>query len=275
MDDIPVYSLKSYLPTDTEGFYISDFIPTETETTLHGHSFYEFYIVVRGQFEDICNGVKTVLNPKSAHILCPGDRHELRCSDFNTPALLRNIAVDPVIFGQRLSALTGENGKNKKLTEYFTLRDETFADFLVKSESALLQYPSRSSLFLLGNLLDSVLIERLALPDDTGAPPWLKKLLLQMRETDNFVEGLPKMLSLCGRSQEYLTRCMQKYYHITPNDFVQRLRLNYAAQLLRTSRESVLSITYRCGFSTPSYFCNAFRQRFGTSPAKFRERKLF
>ena len=113
------------------------------------------------------------------------------------------------------------------------------------------------------------------MPDDTAAPPWLKRLVRDMRIPDNFVLGLEHMVSLSGRSQEYLTRSMRRCYGTTPNEFIQNLRLNYAAELLRTTTDSILSVSLRSGFSTLSYFSYAFRRRFSVTPAKYRETKLY
>ena len=277
MHEIPVFLLQDYLPEGAEDFYILDSCPVEAgTTTLHRHDFYEFYVVIRGEFIDECNGKKTTMAPRMAHIARPQDAHRVYSAGATANGLLRNVAVSAAAFEGRLALLcTPGDGSRKRLTEYFSLKDETFADFLLKSENALLHYPARSSQFILNNLLDSILIERLALPDDTAAPPWLKKLMRDMRSPDEFTLGLEHMVELSGRSQEYLTRSMRRYYNTTPNEFIQNLRLNYAAGLLRTTTDSILSVALKAGFSTLSYFSYAFRRRFAMAPAKYREIKLY
>ena len=216
------------------------------------------------------------MRPRTTHVARPRDAHRIYCPDPASGGLLRNIAVSAAVFEARLSQLCPPGGHEKqKLTEYFALKDETFADYLLKSETALLHYPARAARFILGNLLDSVLIARFALPDDTAAPPWLKKLVRDMRAPDTFVLGLGRMLELSGRSQEYLTRSMRRHYGTTPNEFVRNLQLNYASELLRTTTESILSVSLRAGFSTLSYFSYCFRRRFAVTPAKYRETRLY
>lgn len=277
MNDIPVYLLQDYLPEGAEDFYILDCGPIAQEhATLHRHDFYEFYTVIRGEFVDECNGRKTPMQPRATHIARPQDAHRIYCADPASGGLMRNIAVSAAAFEARFAALCADDERaRKKLADYFALKDETFADYLLKSENALLHYPARAARFILGNLLDSVLIERFAMPDDTAAPPWLKRLVRDMRIPDNFVLGLEHMVSLSGRSQEYLTRSMRRCYGTTPNEFIQNLRLNYAAELLRTTTDSILSVSLRSGFSTLSYFSYSFRRRFSVTPAKYRETKLY
>ena len=276
MNDISVYLLQDYLPEGAKDFYILESCPVEDgRAAWHRHDFYEFYVAVRGEFIDDCNGKKTILRPRTAHIARPQDAHRIYCADPAAGGLLRNVAVSAAVFEQRLSALCPPEKAQNRLTEYFLLKDETFADFLLKSENALLHYPARASMFILSNLLDSILIERFALPDDSSAPPWLKKLMRDMRSPDAFTLGLEHMIEHSGRSQEYLTRTMRRYYGTTPNEFIQNLRLNYAAGLLRTTTESVLSVALKAGFSTLSYFSYAFKRRFAVTPAKYRETKLY
>jgi AraC family transcriptional regulator len=57
----------------------------------------------------------------------------------------------------------------------------------------------------------------------------------------------------------------------TLGDFVWRLRLERAAnRLIWQPTARVTDVALDCGFSSPSNFCRAFKQRFGVSPAQFR-----
>ena len=49
-----------------------------------------------------------------------------------------------------------------------------------------------------------------------------------------------------------------------------RLRVEYAANLLRISDISVKEIAYESGFNSASYFSNTFKDFYGTSPEQFR-----
>src|ERR1700748_1329547 len=56
----------------------------------------------------------------------------------------------------------------------------------------------------------------------------------------------------------------------TLNSFVNRLRLEKAARLLRYSEQSVTDIALDCGFSSSATFSRAFRSGYDTSPSEFR-----
>jgi AraC family transcriptional regulator len=53
---------------------------------------------------------------------------------------------------------------------------------------------------------------------------------------------------------------------------LQQVRLERAAHLLATSRDSVLEVALACGFGDPGRFARAFHKRFGAMPAAYRAR---
>jgi transcriptional regulator GlxA family with amidase domain len=59
---------------------------------------------------------------------------------------------------------------------------------------------------------------------------------------------------------------------MTPNDYLQRLRVTRARDLLVTTSQSVTDIAYATGFSSSQYFSNVFRKYAGTTPSTFRAR---
>jgi AraC family transcriptional regulator len=57
----------------------------------------------------------------------------------------------------------------------------------------------------------------------------------------------------------------------TITDYVKRIRLqNAASRLINNPRDSVTDIALACGFSSPSVFARAFRERFGVSATAWR-----
>ncbi len=66
-------------------------------------------------------------------------------------------------------------------------------------------------------------------------------------------------------------RVFRKEYDITPMQYLRDARLNAAAQMLRMTdiHSSVIAETLR--FSNPQHFSNAFKEKFGISPGRYRE----
>lgn len=57
----------------------------------------------------------------------------------------------------------------------------------------------------------------------------------------------------------------------TPRQLLERIRVDHAAHLLRTTDASNLSICYEAGFQTPSNFYRVFRQIKGCTPNEYRK----
>jgi AraC-like DNA-binding protein/mannose-6-phosphate isomerase-like protein (cupin superfamily) len=59
---------------------------------------------------------------------------------------------------------------------------------------------------------------------------------------------------------------------MTPNDYLQRLRVTKARELLIGTKIPVTEIAYAVGFSSSQYFCNVFRKYTSATPTSFRRR---
>jgi AraC-like DNA-binding protein len=72
-----------------------------------------------------------------------------------------------------------------------------------------------------------------------------------------------------GRSKLYIK--LKGITGMTPNDFIQNIRLKAAANMLKNDLDlNVSDITYRLGFNTPRYFSKCFKDLFGMSPMRYR-----
>jgi len=57
----------------------------------------------------------------------------------------------------------------------------------------------------------------------------------------------------------------------TASEFIRNLRLQKAAELIRSQAATITEIAYDTGFSTPSYFTECFKKYFGISPADYQK----
>ena len=81
------------------------------------------------------------------------------------------------------------------------------------------------------------------------------------------VENIAEAASV-SRSECF--RCFSLFCHTAPMEYVNRYRLQCAAQRLSDTRESIADICYACGFSSSSYFGKAFRKAYGLTPSEYR-----
>ncbi len=81
---------------------------------------------------------------------------------------------------------------------------------------------------------------------------------------------LAQLADRVSLSRFYFTRIFAKETGQTPYQYLYSTRLSYARYLLKTSGTSTKEIAFRCGFSSESSFCSAFRKKEGMSPGEYR-----
>ena len=93
-----------------------------------------------------------------------------------------------------------------------------------------------------------------------------------MEQPDNFIAGIDRMTELSKKSREHLSRSLKKHFDITPSEYVNSLRINYAANLLINTNTQVIDICYNCGFMNLSHFYRIFKNAYTLSPREFRKK---
>jgi AraC family transcriptional regulator len=85
--------------------------------------------------------------------------------------------------------------------------------------------------------------------------------------------SLEQLARIAFFSQYHFHRLFSSIMNETPADFVLRLRLEKAANILAQDRpQSITEIAYNSGFSSPSVFSRAFVKHFGVSASKWRKK---
>ncbi len=74
-----------------------------------------------------------------------------------------------------------------------------------------------------------------------------------------------------GLNRSYLSALFKEQTGLSPLKYIQRSRLTKAQHLLESSRLSVASIAYACGYQQPESLMKIFRQQYGMSPSAYRK----
>lgn len=77
-----------------------------------------------------------------------------------------------------------------------------------------------------------------------------------------------------GYSPSYFSHVFHKEMGVSPYHFVVKSRMDYAMQLLQTTRLSVQDIAFQVGFNSIANFCYAFRKEKGMSPHEYRQKRM-
>ena len=83
--------------------------------------------------------------------------------------------------------------------------------------------------------------------------------------------GLSELADLSNLSPFYFSRLFKESTGLTPYQYISRLRIERAKQLLKDTDLEIVDIALRCGFSAQSSFSTAFRKAVGVTPKAYRQ----
>ncbi len=86
--------------------------------------------------------------------------------------------------------------------------------------------------------------------------------------------NLDTLAAQCMMSKTSFRRNFTKVYKVSPIEYLIRIRLMRAAELLLTGNTPVAEIAARCGIDNVSYFCSLFRSRTGYTPNNLRSNNI-
>ena len=83
--------------------------------------------------------------------------------------------------------------------------------------------------------------------------------------------SLDELAEYACLSVTHLLRTFRQAFNVTPHQFLMQIRLQRAKDLLKNTDYPVNEIVNMVGFDCPSSFIRLFRDRFNTTPLKFRQ----
>ncbi|NCA84914.1 MAG: helix-turn-helix domain-containing protein [Clostridia bacterium] len=91
---------------------------------------------------------------------------------------------------------------------------------------------------------------------------------------ENYSENIhtENLASIIGVTIRKLQRVTQEELQTTPTNFIYLIKLNLAADYLKSRKGNISETAYEFGFSDPGYFSKLFKRHFGVSPAEYLEK---
>lgn len=271
--------LSSYINNPNRGIasYIND--PVQLKIA-HSHDFYEFFLVNKGRALHFVNGFAQPLSPAALVFVRPDDFHyyDNMSEDFQ----IINTIIPSEIVDELLTYLGSGFGPERLLSAPFSptvqISQNSFNELLTELEKLVIfkkvMKDKVNSLFRI--TIMNIITRYFPIPfadNRSSMPVWFRWLSLEMLKKENFVEGLPKMHQLSGKTIEHMTRVCRKYLNKTPTQFINEIRAAHSAQLLISTDRKVVDICYDVGFSNLSNYYHLFNNLYGMSPVHLRKSK--
>jgi len=110
--------------------------------------------------------------------------------------------------------------------------------------------------------------------DTKKIPAWAKELkeIIQDQIDTNLNLSLKGLSETLQVHPAYLSREFSKYFdNLSFGDYIRKLRIDKAIQLLSSTNHSLTEIAYLTGFSDQSHFTRIFRVHTGKSPSAYKK----
>ncbi|MEM1237146.1 MAG: AraC family transcriptional regulator [Pseudomonadota bacterium] len=267
------YRLGAYLASGESFHYARKALATRFPARAHDHDFFEVFLIINGKTQHWINGVTQVLEPGQLMFIRPLDAHAFsadRRSGCEIINVMFSIDTAQHLAGRYSDTISGRFfDAPGLLPELHTLGPRQFERAL--NVSAQLQTADRSLARIEEFLL--TLVNRVAVPAPhvtTTGPAWFSAACSAAQNIEVFRLGAPGFIEAAGRSHEHVCRTCREVLGVTPTDYINRIRMDHAARLLRTEDTPVESIASLCGFENTSYFYRLFVKNFGETPKRYR-----
>lgn len=244
---------------------------------FHTHTFFEFFLISKGKGIHRINGSSVLLSEGSFVFVRPADRHGYDFLNQYDLELI-NLSFQPSVF-DKICGLLGYPQSfftDSPLSLQTELAGPVLSDIREKMLHAGSLKPGAGRLLYLNAVLPYFLYHFCpgpVLQEAAPLPGWLSQLIRRMEEPENFIEGLPRLIRLANLSQEYLNRSFRRYLHMSPTEFINMRRMDYAASLLLEKKLEIIDICQECGFRNLSYFYRVFQRQYGCPPGEFLKKK--
>ncbi len=270
------FYIDSYLAPHEAFHFARKSLARRYPAQAHDHDFFEVFLIESGRTAHWINGVSQSLQPGQIAFLRPRDVHAF-CADrtegcqiinvmFRTETAQHLAARYRDTVGGRLFDATSPLPDMQALGPDAFARAKTVALQLQTADRSL----ARIEEFLLV-LANRVVFE--GVPDTNSVPRWFSEACNAAQTREVFRKGAAGFIKAAGRSHEHVCRTCKSATGLTPSEYVNRIRIDHAAQLLRSDEAAIEDIVEECGFENLSYFYRLFRKQYGTTPKAYRKAK--
>ena len=100
----------------------------------------------------------------------------------------------------------------------------------------------------------------------------LKSIVEENLSNESF--GVSELADAIGMSRSNLLRKVKKLCNLSVSQFIRKIRLENAKEILITGDSNVSEVAYQVGFSSTSYFIKCFRELYGYPPGEIGKHEL-
>lgn len=275
-DAINTYEDSAPWPKANTSFYWMNF----EYPLIHNHTDWELLIVLKDSIVHIIDGTTATLHAGDACLIGPMNEHALfypndTKNQFQGISILAKDSYMRELFNLFSPSLYNDvtTGKNPL---YFSLSD-SFIESLDNKffEIQTLQHRHRKDCERRCNILfHSIIVKFLSNESKSASiPPSILTFVKRLNNPALTSEDIKQMQEDLPYSYPQLAKLFKKYTGFTITQYVNKVKLEYAKELLATTNLTTLSISSKLHFDSLSHFNHLFKREFNMTPSQYRKQK--
>ncbi|MBE6689522.1 MAG: helix-turn-helix domain-containing protein [Ruminococcaceae bacterium] len=258
-----VKQIKSHCEISIHKNSVRSFIPT------HWHDYFEFELVLEGSYDHVCNGKKYVAHRGDAWIMSYFDHHSLEPHD---DGKILNIGFSPDYVSGELSDYIA------RFSNILCRFDENETQYLCARCQKLKEEFENHAPFYRQNseaLLSEIIIITLRKSDRNAGdishlPGILQSVTSYLHKNFNSDVALSSVAEKFYVSPGHLGFLFKKTFGTSYNNYVNRIRMKHACNMLSSSELPIREIALRSGYNSQEHFFYTFKKHFGCTPLTYR-----
>lgn len=248
----------------------------------HLHDGFEILFLMRGRTNYEFEGGRTVELPGGHFLVVPPAVRHRGQQDIRAPGLICGLALRPLEIADsgRTPFAPDDIARLQRAYQRAAgsahAMDASLEWLVLRLLAQLGEFPSSpdpaAASAALRALICVVLTEtsrRVAAPP-TVPDPNVGAAMAFLAEHSQEANGTDQLARLLGLGRTRVFEVFRSQTGLTPHDYLQRLRVEHAEDLLRRTGRSVTDIALEAGFGSGAHLANVFRRYVGQTPSAFR-----
>ena len=240
---------------------------------MHTHYFAELFYVISGSGSFIVEDDIFLVKENDLVVINPNVEH--------TEKSLNSSPLEYIVLGIDGLAFTFDKSQVEHYNVYNFHENRQRILFYLTSLLKEIQEQQPEYEVVCQNLLEVLLIEMIRHADFNLAATTVtlsKKMNKECSTVKRYIDSnyseyitLDSLANITHTNKYYLIHAFTKYAGLSPINYLNHKRIQESKNLLETTDYSISQISTIVGFSSQSYFSQAFKKDLGTSPNEYRK----
>ena len=244
-------------------------------TPLHSHDYFEIFFITKGTVKHSFEGRIEKLEAGTLGLICPQEEHQFFDAEDELPVHF-NIAIPQDAFKELCDTL--DEDAYEKIKGGYNFYKPQAKEFEYINHLANLAYASsgKNGTVIARTIAINTILFLIGRPEEENEtekdyPEWLKTFCENIKLPEYFLLPISDLYKTVPYSQPILNARFKNHTGETIVAHISKMKINYAANLLKHSSYTILDISQMTNYNSLSHFNRTFKEHTGYTPSEYRK----